>query len=172
MRWCRFRGPAAASPTAHRITAAPPEPFGGQVVTRMADQAWARRRHRTADRWCVKLPCSVRTVSASAGDVDMSWWRVPSVSPRPPFHGSLLRVLAHSGHTGGWAHSAIRIRSCQKLAVVSKRSHSYELGGLDLPTSVPSQKSTSIPTDPLDHCATSQPLKPVSQRFVPNSVPN
>jgi hypothetical protein len=24
------------------------------------------------------------------------------VSPRPLLHGSFLRVLAHSGHTGGW----------------------------------------------------------------------
>jgi hypothetical protein len=54
-------------------------------------------------RRCVKLPCSVPTVSASAGDVDMSRWRVPAVSPRPPFHSSLLRVLAHSEHTGGLA---------------------------------------------------------------------
>jgi hypothetical protein len=31
----------------------------------------------------------------------MSWWRISGVSPHPPFHPSFLRVLAHSGHTGG-----------------------------------------------------------------------
>ena len=58
-----------------------------------------RGRYRIADRWCVRLPFSVPTVSASAGDVDMSWWRVPAVSLCPPFHRSLRRVMAHSWHT-------------------------------------------------------------------------
>ena len=40
-------------------------------------------------------------VSLGRLDVDMSRSCVPDVSPRPPLHGSLLRVLAHSGHTGG-----------------------------------------------------------------------
>jgi hypothetical protein len=65
------------------------------------ENAGGRGRYRTADRWCVKLPCSVPTVSAGAGDVDKSWWRVPAVSPRLPFHGLLLRVMAHSWHTRG-----------------------------------------------------------------------
>jgi hypothetical protein len=58
-------------------------------------------RYRIADRWCVKPPEAFRMVSLGRLDVDMSRSCVPDVSPCLLFHGSLLRVLAHSGHTGG-----------------------------------------------------------------------
>jgi hypothetical protein len=106
LMWQRPRHPRrdrcyhrAADPLAHYRQS------GGFTVTAVTPfdlgNTCGRGRYRTADRWCVKLPCSVSTVSASAGDVDLSWWRVPAVSPRPPFHGSLLRVMAHSWHTRG-----------------------------------------------------------------------
>jgi len=43
-------------------------------------------------------------------DPDMSRLWVPDASLRLPLHGSLLRVLAHSGHTG-WSIRAIRRRT-------------------------------------------------------------
>jgi len=55
----------------------------------------------------------------------MSWWRVPAVSPRPRFHASLLRVMAHSGHTGGVGLTARSEDTLVKNSP-SKRSQSYE----------------------------------------------
>jgi hypothetical protein len=56
-------------------------------------------------------PAAFYKVSLSRLSVGMSRSCVPDVSPRPPLHGSLLRVLAHSGHTGGW-----RLREVKSIA--------------------------------------------------------
>jgi hypothetical protein len=61
----------------------------------------AETYHRDRRDRLVKLPCSVRVVSLGSFDVDMSRSCGPDVSPRPPLLGPLLRVLAHSWHTGG-----------------------------------------------------------------------
>ena len=54
----------------------------------------------------------------------MSWLRVPDVSTRLPLCGSLLRVLAHSWHTGG-----TRPRAATQLLGVPRFPRS-EPGGL------------------------------------------
>jgi hypothetical protein len=110
-RHCSWMRPPAH---ARRVAAVTSD---GRVLVGVSDLATdllnlrGRGRYRIADCWCVSRPAAFRMVSLGRLDVDLSKLRVPYVSPRPPLHGALLRVLAHSGHTGGGVSASFKDRN-------------------------------------------------------------
>jgi len=65
---CRTRRPAGRGTKADFAALL----YAGRAGQHHHSHFGGRGRYRTADRWCVKLPCSVSNVSASVGDVGMS----------------------------------------------------------------------------------------------------
>ena len=101
-RHCSWGAPAR---TGERVAAATSD---GRVLVgvsdlatytvRPAEPSWARTISNRRPLVC-KAAFQRPHRLTSAGDVDMSWWRVPAVSPCLPFHRSSRRVMAHSWHT-------------------------------------------------------------------------